>query len=89
MEGKDLRKAGLKVTLPRLKILEILEGSTTRTTLTELTGDDRVEELARMLGGIEVTVKAREHARDMLAAMEAPTKAAAGAARRPPAARGR
>jgi len=30
VEGKDLRKAGLKVTLPRLKILEILEGSTTR-----------------------------------------------------------
>lgn len=27
MEGKDLRKAGLKVTLPRLKILEILEDS--------------------------------------------------------------
>jgi len=26
VEGKDLRKAGLKVTLPRLKILEILEG---------------------------------------------------------------
>ena len=26
LEGKDLRKAGLKVTLPRLKILEILEG---------------------------------------------------------------
>ncbi len=30
MEGKDLRKAGLKVTLPRMKILEILEDSTTR-----------------------------------------------------------
>ena len=30
MEGKDLRKAGLKVTLPRLKILEILENSATR-----------------------------------------------------------
>ena len=30
MEGKDLRKAGLKVTLPRLKILEILEHSTRR-----------------------------------------------------------
>lgn len=28
MEGKDLRKAGLKVTLPRLKILEILERAT-------------------------------------------------------------
>ena len=30
MEGKDLRRAGLKVTLPRLKILEILEHSATR-----------------------------------------------------------
>ncbi len=30
MEGKDLRKAGLKVTLPRLKILEILENGGTR-----------------------------------------------------------
>jgi Fur family ferric uptake transcriptional regulator len=30
VEGKDLRRAGLKVTLPRLKILEILEHSNTR-----------------------------------------------------------
>ncbi len=30
MEGQELRKAGLKVTLPRLKILEILEGSRER-----------------------------------------------------------
>ncbi len=30
MEGKDLRKAGLKVTGPRVKILEILEGSSQR-----------------------------------------------------------
>jgi Fur family ferric uptake transcriptional regulator len=30
MEGKDLRNAGLKVTLPRLKILEILEGEAVR-----------------------------------------------------------
>jgi Fur family ferric uptake transcriptional regulator len=30
LEGKDLRNAGLKVTLPRLKILEILEDGTTR-----------------------------------------------------------
>ncbi len=29
LEGKDLRKAGLKVTLPRLKILEILESHST------------------------------------------------------------
>ncbi|MEO0425587.1 MAG: ferric iron uptake transcriptional regulator [Pseudomonadota bacterium] len=30
LQQKDLRKAGLKVTLPRLKILEILEGSEQR-----------------------------------------------------------
>ncbi len=30
MESKDLREAGLKVTLPRLKILEMLEKSQTR-----------------------------------------------------------
>ena len=30
MESKDLRKAGLKVTLPRVKILDILESSGTR-----------------------------------------------------------
>ena len=30
MESMDLRNAGLKVTLPRLKILEILEKSSTR-----------------------------------------------------------
>jgi Fur family ferric uptake transcriptional regulator len=30
LEGKDLRNAGLKVTLPRLKILEILEGGGVR-----------------------------------------------------------
>ncbi len=30
MESKDLKKAGLKVTLPRMKILEILDESDTR-----------------------------------------------------------
>ena len=29
---------------------------------------ERVEELARMLGGVEITRKAREHAREMLKA---------------------
>jgi DNA repair protein RecN (Recombination protein N) len=31
-----------------------------------MTASDRVEELARMLGGVEVTSKAREHAKEML-----------------------
>jgi Fur family ferric uptake transcriptional regulator len=30
MESQDIRNAGLKVTLPRLKILELLEGNTAR-----------------------------------------------------------
>ena len=39
----------------------------TQTSVTELTEDQRVEELARMLGGVEVTEKTRHHAQEMLA----------------------
>lgn len=49
-----------------LRVAKLTDGKTTRTSLAELTADDRVEELARMLGGVEITVKAREHAREML-----------------------
>jgi len=49
-----------------LRVTKLTDGRTTRTSLTELSAPDRVEEIARMLGGIEVTAKAREHAREML-----------------------
>jgi hypothetical protein len=49
-----------------LRVAKQTDGRTTRTALTELTPQDRIEELARMLGGVEVTSKAREHAREML-----------------------
>ncbi len=49
-----------------LRVAKSTDGRTTRTALTELAVQDRVEETARMLGGIEVTGKAREHAREML-----------------------
>jgi len=49
-----------------LRVAKLTDGKTTRTTLSELTMDERAEELARMLGGLEVTGKAREHAREML-----------------------
>jgi DNA repair protein RecN (Recombination protein N) len=49
-----------------LRVAKSTDGRTTRTALTELAVQDRVEEIARMLGGIEVTGKAREHAREML-----------------------
>jgi DNA repair protein RecN (Recombination protein N) len=61
-----------------LRVTKLTDGRTTRTTLTELTAADRVEELARMLGGIEVTARAREHARDMLSSVaQAPQTPAA------------
>ncbi len=98
--GRELRSLGVRgqvlcVThLPQvacqahhhLRVTKLTDGRTTRTTLAALDGNERVEELARMLGGVEISAKAREHARDMLsAATLAGGKAAApeGAATRP------
>jgi DNA repair protein RecN (Recombination protein N) len=53
-----------------LRVVKLTDGKTTRTSLTQLAADERVEELARMLGGVEVTGKAREHAREMLKSAE-------------------
>ena len=49
-----------------LRVTKLTDGKTTRTNLTSLANDERVEEIARMLGGVEITSKAREHAREML-----------------------
>jgi len=49
-----------------LRVLKVTDGKKTRTSLAQLSDQDRVEELARMLGGVDVTSKAREHAREML-----------------------
>ena len=68
-----------------LRVSKTTDGRTTRTSVTELVGDDRVEELARMLGGVEVTGKAREHAREML--KKAAVKSSASSETRSPAAR--
>jgi DNA repair protein RecN (Recombination protein N) len=61
-----------------LQVMKLTDGRSTRTTLTELTAEDRIEELARMLGGIEVSARAREHARDMLASLAGPKGTPAG-----------
>src|SRR6185312_9723042 len=61
-----------------LRVTKLTDGRTTRTALTELSLQDRVEEIARMLGGVEVTAKAREHAKEMLkVAAESATKVTA------------
>jgi len=49
-----------------VRVTKLTDGKTTRTALHPLTDDERIEEIARMLGGINVTDKAREHAAEML-----------------------
>jgi DNA repair protein RecN (Recombination protein N) len=49
-----------------VRVAKLTDGRTTRTTLTGLSAADRVEEIARMLGGVEITERAREHAAEML-----------------------
>jgi DNA repair protein RecN (Recombination protein N) len=48
------------------RVSKLTDGRTSRTSVSSLKDDERVEELARMLGGVEITRKAREHAREML-----------------------
>jgi DNA repair protein RecN (Recombination protein N) len=70
-----------------VRVTKLTDGRTTRTALSPLNEDGRIEEIARMLGGINVTDKAREHAAEMLrnepaakpaAARPAPKKKASG-----------
>ena len=79
MEGKDLRKAGLKVTLPRLKILEILEVSNTRhlsaediyRTLLESNEDIGLATVYRVLTQFEAAgLVTRHHFEDGMAVFE-------------------
>jgi DNA repair protein RecN (Recombination protein N) len=65
-----------------LRVAKLTDGKTTRTTISELTMDERIEELARMMGGKEVTGKAREHAREMLHFAANPDQKARGGKRK-------
>jgi DNA repair protein RecN (Recombination protein N) len=49
-----------------VRVAKLTDGRVTRTSLHVLTEPERVEEIARMLGGIDITDKAREHAAEML-----------------------
>jgi DNA repair protein RecN (Recombination protein N) len=42
------------------------DGKVSRTEVRPLTGKERVEELSRMLGGVEVTARTRAHAAEMI-----------------------
>ena len=48
------------------RISKISDGKSTKTVVTHLGDEERIEELARMLGGVEITARTREHAAEML-----------------------
>jgi DNA repair protein RecN (Recombination protein N) len=48
------------------RIMKISDGKATRTGITHLGDKERVEEIARMLGGVEITKRTRDHAEEML-----------------------
>ena len=49
-----------------LQVSKLTGDKTTRTRIRPLSGDERVEEIARMLGGQKITDSTRRHAREML-----------------------
>jgi DNA repair protein RecN (Recombination protein N) len=65
-----------------VRVAKLADRKTTRTSLHQLTMDERIEEIARMLGGIDVTAKAREHAAEMLRATTPKAASKRKAARR-------
>jgi DNA repair protein RecN (Recombination protein N) len=59
-----------------LRVAKFSDGKTSRTRLSVLSSEERVEELARMLAGVEVTDTARSHARELLERRETVKKPA-------------
>jgi DNA repair protein RecN (Recombination protein N) len=50
----------------QFRVTKLSDGKITRTAVKTLAAAERVDEIARMLGGIDITEQARAHARDML-----------------------
>jgi DNA repair protein RecN (Recombination protein N) len=96
--GRQLRELGVRsqvlcVThLPQVaaqahsqfQVIKQTDGKVTRTAVKTLDAAERVDEIARMLGGVDITAQARAHAREMLSVSDraAPTPAAAKPATR-------
>jgi DNA repair protein RecN (Recombination protein N) len=50
------------------RVVKRIAGKRTNTTVSVISEEERLEEIARMLGGVELTEKTRDHAREMLLA---------------------
>jgi len=48
------------------RVVKLTDGKTARTNVRELSAEDRVEELSRMIGGVEITERTRAHAEEMM-----------------------
>jgi DNA repair protein RecN (Recombination protein N) len=48
------------------RVVKLTDGKTSRTNVRSLSAEERVEELSRMLGGIEITERTRAHAAEMI-----------------------
>ena len=68
----------------QFRVTKLSDGKITRTAVKPLGAAERTDEIARMLGGIDITEQARAHARDMLAraVSETPKKKGSRAAPR-------
>ena len=56
----------------QLQVSKLSGKDTTRTRIRTLNEEERIDELARMLGGVRITHQTREHAREMLLQGQAP-----------------
>jgi DNA repair protein RecN (Recombination protein N) len=70
----------------QFRVTKLSDGKITRTAVKHLGEPERVDEIARMLGGIDITEQARAHAREMLA-HAAPAGAGQSKKKRAPASR--
>ena len=66
----------------QFRVTKLTDGKITRTTVKRLNAAERVDEIARMSGGIDITENARAHAREMLERAELPAPPKRSRARR-------
>ena len=48
------------------RVMKLTDGKTSKTSVRQLSAEERIEELSRMLGGIEITERTRAHAAEMI-----------------------
>jgi len=58
----------------QMQVSKLSGKDTTRTRIRRLNEEERIDELARMLGGVKITRQTREHAREMLQQGQTPAK---------------